>query len=406
MTEFFKRQIRMITNGGLRVFRQKCAILLSMPPAFLIVIIVRLLRPIITMRFGFLASSRIGHFAAQTEHYLCKRDDDEYGKRTIDIFYLQSMYEVCNQQLKRMLGRHIHIFQYAHVLDKVNRFLPGGKLHTIELPTDRDISGYCLRSPHLFFTKKETEIGEKKLRELGIPQGVPFVCFHARDSAYLDKIHPKLDSSYQDYKDVDVENYILTAEELVMRGYFVVRMGAAVNAPLRVKNPRIIDYATKCRDDFLDIYLCANCRFFISSASGLVTVPWIFRKPIAWSNLAPLEYIPTWDSRGLLIAKKYRRKGEDRLLTFREVIDSGVGRFIMTEHFAEEGIEVVDNTPEEIADMVREMDDRLNGRWRTTEEDEELQRSFWSLFKPSYLNKLFLLRIGSEFLRQNKELLG
>ena len=51
------------------------------------------------------------------------------------------------------------------------------------------------------------------------------------------------------------------------------------------------------------------------------------------------------------------------------------------------------------------MDERLKGTWQTTEEDEELQQRFWSLFKPSELNQVFLSRIGAEFLRQNRELL-
>ena len=69
------------------------------------------------------------------------------------------------------------------------------------------------------------------------------------------------------------------------------------------------------------------------------------------------------------------------------------------------GVEVMENTAEEITALAVEMDERLKGTWQTTEEDEELQRRFWSLFKPSELNQVFLSRIGAEFLRQNRELL-
>ena len=51
------------------------------------------------------------------------------------------------------------------------------------------------------------------------------------------------------------------------------------------------------------------------------------------------------------------------------------------------------------------MDERIKGTWQSTEEEEELQQRFWSLFKPSELNRVFLSRIGAEFLRQNRELL-
>ena len=52
-----------------------------------------------------------------------------------------------------------------------------------------------------------------------------------------------------------------------------------------------------------------------------------------------------------------------------------------------------------------EMDERLKGTWQATKEDEELQTEFWSLFKPSEFNKVFVSRIGADFLRRNRELL-
>jgi len=92
-------------------------------------------------------------------------------------------------------------------------------------------------------------------------------------------------------------------------------------------------------------------------------------------------------------------------MTFHEILHSDVGRFKVTEWYEERGIEVQENTPEEIIALVLEMDDRLKGIWRTTQEDEELQRRFWSLFRPSELHGVFLSRIGAQFLRNNQELL-
>ena len=92
-------------------------------------------------------------------------------------------------------------------------------------------------------------------------------------------------------------------------------------------------------------------------------------------------------------------------MTFREILDSGKRSFLKSEEYKQLGIKIVENTPEEIAAVAVEMDERLRGTWQTAEEDEELQRRFWSLFKPSELNRNFLPRIGAEFLRQNQELL-
>jgi hypothetical protein len=70
------------------------------------------------------------------------------------------------------------------------------------------------------------------------------------------------------------------------------------------------------------------------------------------------------------------------------------------------GIELVENSPEEILDVVIEMDERLKGTWENSEEDEELQRRFWNIFKVNDLSKVIRARIGTKFLRQNKELLN
>jgi putative glycosyltransferase (TIGR04372 family) len=49
-------------------------------------------------------------------------------------------------------------------------------------------------------------------------------------------------------------------------------------------------------------------------------------------------------------------------------------------------MELVENTSNEITALVVEMDERINGTWVATREDEELQARFWSLFRPGQLH--------------------
>ena len=92
-------------------------------------------------------------------------------------------------------------------------------------------------------------------------------------------------------------------------------------------------------------------------------------------------------------------------MTFREIFESGVRRLGLSEQYQRLGIEPIENTPEEITSLVLEMDERLKGTWQSAEEDEELQQCFWSLSEPGESNRVFLSRIGAEFLRQNRHLL-
>ena len=91
---------------------------------------------------------------------------------------------------------------------------------------------------------------------------------------------------------------------------------------------------------------------------------------------------------------------------FEEILESGAGRLHFSEQVANMGIELIENTPEEILDVCIEMDERLKGNWQTTDEDEDLQKAFWSIWKPSDINKSFRgRRIGTKFLRENRDLL-
>ena len=93
-------------------------------------------------------------------------------------------------------------------------------------------------------------------------------------------------------------------------------------------------------------------------------------------------------------------------MTFREILDSEIGRFEESQKYAERGIEIIENTAEEILDLAVEMEERLKGTWQTTPEDEELQKKIWSLFKQNDLNNVIRARVGTKFLRQNKGLLA
>lgn len=403
---FVRRPAEEIYRGGWPALLREFLVFLALPLAFPVILVIRALRPLVLIRFGPLVSESFGHLAANTEMYLCRRDAGMDNPRAIDIFYHTS--PVRNQQLKKMWDRALHVSYLACPLDSLNRLLPGGERHVIPWPPrgDRDIHGLLRRtSVHLSFTPEEERRGLAALRELGIPDGTSFVCFHARDSAYLSAAHPKPNWHYHDFQDSSIHNHVPAAEELTHRGYFAIRMGAIVKEALTTTNPMIIDYATSHRSDFLDIYLSAKCHFFIGGASGMNSLASIFRRPVAWANWVMLEEVPTWGPNDLFIPKKLWLREERRFLTFREILNSEVGRFNQSEQYEQRGIKLVENTPEEITALAVEMDERLKGTWQTTEEDEELQRSFWSLFKPSELHGTIVSRIGAGFLRQNQELL-
>jgi len=284
MKMFIERQIYQIKQGGRKVLVRKIKLLfrelfklllciLAIPA----VLIMRLIKPWLLVRLGDMISSRIGHFAGNTELYLCERDAgiNVPKQRYIDVFYM-AFKPISNHQLAIMWHRILRIWP-AWILAPIkaaNQLIPGGKSHEVGNNTqgDRDVHNLLDRTPpHLQFTTEEEMRGEAGLRLMGIPTGAPFVCLIVRDSAYLAHLaDDNYDSyNYLNYRDCDVQNYILAAETLADRGFFVIRMGAKVHAAIKSTHPKVIDYATNgMRSDFMDIYLGAKCTFCISNGTG------------------------------------------------------------------------------------------------------------------------------------------
>ena len=92
-------------------------------------------------------------------------------------------------------------------------------------------------------------------------------------------------------------------------------------------------------------------------------------------------------------------------MKIKEIISSGVGRFDRKDQYEKKGIELIDNTSEEILQITQEMESRLDGTWKKDEEDEILQKKFWQHFKSSDLHGVIRSRIGAHFLRANKDLI-
>lgn len=409
---FVSRQPRDVWEGGWPVLVRKLLMTLEVALAVPFVLAARLLRPLVLIWFGGLPSESIGHLSIDMELFLCRKDAGWYGRRTMDLFCCAL--PVCNQQLKRMWERTVHVSRFALAAERINRCLPGGRGNRIPFdqnPINADTHGLLVTSPpHLRFTPGEQRQGADALRRLGIPESRPFVCFIARDSAYYADRARYQDASVMRHRRSDIRAYLPAIDALVQRGYVGVRMGAAVEQPLPTRHAEIIDYASSARTDFLDIFLCAQCHFYLGDGAGLYNVPIIFRRPVALVNYIPMEYTVTWNPQDLFIPKTLWLKSEGRVMTFREIVASGVGCYTRSYQYEPRGIEAIDNTPEEITALALEMEARRAGTWQATKEDEELQRRFWEIcraYTTAFASAPWRThwRIGAEFLRQHPELL-
>lgn len=413
---FNRNQLKKSQREGTLPFIRILLVILWLTPALFFVFLFRLIRPWVIIRIRPLYHQRIGHFAINTEIYLCEQKLGMHGSisKYKDIWYYSDG-PTCNQQLKHMWNRILKIWPstLSSLIEKINYCLPDGSTYVIPwgeaLNQGLNVNNVLEKTPpQLSFTNDEEIYGKNKLESFGIPNGTLFICFIARDRQYANTLFPNIEhlTYLQDYRNSDVNNYLLSAEEMVKRGYYLIRMGSIVEKSFAGNNPKIIDYATNgLRSDFMDIYLGAKCHFFISTGTGLDAVPAIFRKPILFVNYTTLNWVFTFSKNTLFLPKKYWLNNEKRFMSFREIFESGASGFLSTAQFTDMGITLIENTPEEILEVTIEMEERLNGTWITTEEDEKLQKKFWSYYPLTEIRDRITSRIGTDFLRKNQELL-
>ena len=350
-------------------------------------------------------TSRIGHLAMNTELFLRRLKYTNYYDKKNNIYIgLCDRCPVSNHQLLNMYKRDNYIIE-SRIFSIIFKGIFKTWIKKTEFYHILPFEGneyYELNNFKriLSFSEAEDILGKQLLKKMGIGENDWFVCFHSRDRSYLGEGY-----EYHDYRDSDINNYLPAAEYIAKQGGYAIRMGSAVDKPLpKERHPRIIDYAIDYRSDFMDIYLSVHCRFFLGNTAGIIVVSWIFDVPTACANYLPLEYTPL-RSGDLFIPKKIWSRGEKRFLTYKEILDSGAGLYLYSEQYENAGIEVVENSSDEILELAREMNMRLDKHYESTDEDEELQRRYISLFKPHHFCYGTPARIGVYFLRENIELL-
>ena len=427
LNKYLTKHYLQIKNGGIKVLIKKLISLLVIFPIYLISIpiffIIIIIKPWFLIRIKELHSSRIGHFSAETELYCCEIDEkiNLPAKNYKDFFYLKKY--VCNQFLADMWKRKLTILPYwilRPVNNLINLFYKITGLeneHTITSPLylDRDVYNLFDKfGPHINFTDDEELKGKSILKKFGLPDNAKFVCLTVRDSGYLNRYLKKDDTKkwdYHSYRDGDIEKYILAAEELASRGYYIFRMGINVIKPMRSSNPKIIDYSnSNMRSDFMDVYIGAKCSFCLTTGVGIDAIPAIFRRPIACIHVPLGLSIYTSSDKYLLLTKHHINKLNNKELTMSEIFSSNVALSTNSNDFLNNNVELIENTPDEIKDFAIEMDERLNNNWQDTNHDIEDQKKFWSLFKEN-LEKLDIkeklhgkinAKFSAKYLRKNK----
>lgn len=374
--------LRRKLGTALRQMRNLLLFLVNTIWALPVVIVMRIVSPWVHVRTGTIQSNRIGHFVGDAAIFLASNTLQPENRRTLSIFWLSE--PTCNEYWARIIRRKLYIRWWVRYIAYLNRLIPGGTYHDVSYPSNTVIrAAYAplLQSSVRFeISVDEDEIARAWLRRRGWQDGDPFICLAVRDSAYLSS-YPFIDAgpgyfNYHNYRDSDIDTYVEAIRYLVEQGYWVIRMGKIADKRLLFNHSKVIDYPfVDDQNDLIDIWLSINCLFFVSTATGIDTLAWVYGRPLVFVNALPFIGCPSLFQH-IWVPKHLYWMDSGRPLSLTEHCQHG---YAYSKDYEQRKIKIRDLSPSEITDAIIECEQRVVGKWQETNDDISRQLRFWKV---------------------------
>ncbi len=206
------------------------------------------------------------------------------------------------------------------------------------------------------------EEAAKQARAHGIADDARLVCIHAREEGYKrgGEIHDvKPQAGRNDMaRNASIASYLAAVDELVQRGYTVIRLGDSSMTPLM--HPGVVDLATSpARTNLLEVFCLLRCDFIISGESAFGTLVYLTNTPMLLINATePIAAYPV-RAPGLFLPKTVVDRRDGRRLTSLDLLTLDYHRQFRDMR----RYEYIENSPEEIRGATREMLEWIGGHW-------------------------------------------
>ncbi|HLZ03221.1 MAG TPA: TIGR04372 family glycosyltransferase [Bradyrhizobium sp.] len=225
---------------------------------------------------------------------------------------------------------------------------------------EREGRGHPLRDEYdrVYGSSAEAAGKMQRFREnFGMKPDDWYVCLHTRDASH----YFELAGTGQTHRNSPVESYLDAIRSITERGGWVIKLGGQ-NSPKLPELERTIDYAlSDFRSELMDIGLIRNANAFIGTTSGLTNVAISFGIPSAIVNCITTD-AQLWNS-NVRFALKPVRLADGKMLTQAQSTSAPWRwRLFDAAVLGRSGAHPGTNTPDEITEVVREVDALARGQ--------------------------------------------
>jgi putative glycosyltransferase (TIGR04372 family) len=385
---------------------------------FIIIIFFLILRSVIKIKIFELETRAIGAFGLPTEIFLCEKKLGLHSNKKNEFIVCFPNNKISNLFLFKKFKQNLFvvpilffkkIFFLSNTISFFKLFLSSHRNwryhhNNLQYVDIHDVLSKT--KPIIDFSNEELEEGRKFLESFDIKVKDSFFCFNARSKYYASEIDNSCRNS-------DINLQVKGIENIVNENFKAFRMGSVKQNPIITENKNIIDYTNlKERSDFLDIYLLFNCKFMVSTGTGLDTVPLLNRKKVLYVNYylqdahhQPGGYVP------IIVPKKFMDLKTKILIPYSEVFDKNLLRCVSIQELNKLGYNLIDNSKNEILAAIKEMyelsfsqDHAIDDEYSYKNKNlEVLNKNFWNYYEKKYLFKPRprVMSISENFLHNN-----
>lgn len=337
---------------------KKIAKIFPQIPALLVLIVLRILRPVVKVELCIVAFHRFGHLVLEPEIYsgeLEIRAAQRERRRfpiTVQWWSLGPKKLQANRYLATKWKQVIRVLPswWINALHSVGTKISVLRLAEPHMSIRGSLNSLDRTDARLELTDTEIAEGMSQLRAIGIDPDKPYACLVVRDGGYYASLGEKESDGYS-FLNFDISTFEQAALSLVQRGYQVVRMGAGSAATFGAGHPSVIDYAnSNLRSEFLDIYIAATCSFAVSTQTGPDAVCLAFRRPVCYIDVTRYSQfffgtkLAWWNPAELW-------QGDSRL-TLRDILRGPIFWIKDPNDFIRQGIRQVRSSAERIDHLV------------------------------------------------------
>jgi putative glycosyltransferase (TIGR04372 family) len=242
--------------------------------------------------------------------------------------------------------------------------------------------------PWIQIANQEVFDCQSSLDQLGIDLGAPIVAFGFRTADYWSSDPMKGDSwtgggSSQDFRNIEVQNYLPTLIHLRKLGYQIVRLGRYHRPHPELINIGVSDiWSLESIPDSMESTLLAHSEFaFFGGAFGLNQMALAFQLPILLTDVRPLVGLNFDSPFNLALPSLIWSSKLGRTLTTSEM---AVRPFASGKRFHDHGERFIHNTEEDIQSSMNELLVRIRSQDYSRHSAQQLK--FWEEWDDSAPN--------------------